>query len=69
MMEFYMAYADYNDLIDYTEDMFKTVALEVLGYTMIAYGKEGQEPLMLDFAKPFDRLTMKEAILKYAPWV
>ena len=69
MMEFYMAYADYNDLIDYTEDMFKTLALEVLGDTKILYGKEGKEPLEIDFAKPFDRLTMKEAILKYAPWI
>jgi lysyl-tRNA synthetase class 2 len=69
MMEFYMAYADYNDLINYTEDMFKTLALEVLGDTKIVYGKEGKEPLIIDFGKPFDRLTMKEAILKYAPWV
>ena len=69
MMEFYMAYADYNDLIDFTEDMFKTLALEVLGDTKIHYGKEGEEGIELDFGKPFDRLTMKEAILKYADWI
>ncbi len=69
MMEFYMAYADFNDLIDYTEDMFKTLALEVLGDTKIHYHKEGEEGIYLDFAKPFDRLTMREAILKYAPWI
>src|SRR5574344_718417 len=69
MMEFYMAYHDYRDLIDYKEDMFKTVALEVLGDTKIHYAKEGQEGIDIDFGKPFDRLTMKEAILKYADWV
>lgn len=69
MMEFYMAYADYNDLIDFTEDLFKTLALEVLGSTKIHYAKEGEEGINLDFAQPFDRLTMKEAILKYAPWI
>ncbi|MBP3748852.1 lysine--tRNA ligase [Ruminobacter sp.] len=69
MMEFYMAYADYHDLIDFTEDLFKTLALEVLGTTKIHYAKEGEEGLDLDFAQPFDRLTMKEAILKYADWI
>ena len=65
MMEFYMAYHDYHDLIDFTEDLFKKMSLEVLGTTKIHYGKEGEEGLDLDFAKPFDRLTMKESIVKY----
>lgn len=65
MMEFYMAYHDYHDLIDFTEDLFKQMALEVLGDTKIHYGREGEEGLDLDFSKPFDRLTMKESIVKY----
>ena len=65
MMEFYMAYHDYHDLIDFTEDLFRKMALEVLGDTKVHYGKEGEEGLDIDFAKPFDRLTMKESIVKY----
>jgi len=65
MMEFYMAYHDYRDLIDFTEELYKSMSLEVLGSTKIHYGKEGEEGLDLDFAKPFDRLTMKESIVKY----
>ena len=65
MMEFYMAYQDYHDLIDFTEDLFRKMAIEVLGDTKVHYGKEGEPGLDLDFAKPFDRLTMKESIVKY----
>ena len=65
MIEFYMAYHDYHDLIDLTEDLFRNMALEVLGDTKIHYGKEGEPGLDIDFAKPFDRLTMKESIVKY----
>lgn len=65
MIEFYMAYHDYHDLIDLTEDLFRKMALEVLGDTRIHYGREGEPGLDIDFAKPFDRLTMKESIVKY----
>ncbi len=65
MMEFYMAYHDYKDLIDFTEDLYKKMSLEVLGTTKIHYGKEGEPGLDIDFSKPFDRLTMKESIVKY----
>lgn len=65
MIEFYMAYHDYHDLIDLTEDLFRKMALDVLGDTKVHYGKEGETGLDLDFAKPFERLTMKEAIVKY----
>ncbi|MBI4692874.1 MAG: lysine--tRNA ligase [Gammaproteobacteria bacterium] len=58
MLEFYMAYADYRDLIDLTEDMLRTVAQNVLGTTLVEY--QGQS---FDFGKPFARLTVKEAIL------
>ncbi len=60
MMELYMAYADYQDLINFTEDLFRTVALNVLGTTLIKYGDE-----LFDFGKPFNKLTMRESIVKY----
>lgn len=66
MIEFYMAYHDYHDLIDFTEDLFRKMALDVLGTTKVHYGKEDQEGLDIDFDKPFERLTMKEAIVKYS---
>lgn len=69
MIEFYMAYHDYNDLIDFTEDLFRQMAQEVLGTTRLHYGREGEAGLDLDFAKPFDRLTMKESIVKYGPGI
>lgn len=69
MIEFYMAYHDYNDLIDFTEDLFRKMSQEVLGTTQVHYGKEGEPGLDIDFAKPFDRLTMKESIVKYGPGI
>lgn len=69
MIEFYMAYADYRDLITLTEDMFKYIALEVLGTSKFIYAKPGEEGFEIDFSKPFAQMTMKEAILKYAPGV
>lgn len=69
MMEFYMAYHDYNDLIDFTEELYRGMALEVLGDTKIHYAKDGEQGIDIDFAKPFERLTMKEAIVKYGPGI
>ena len=60
MIEWYQAYADYNDLMDTTEDMLRTVALDVLGTTAIHY--QGRD---YDFAQPFERLSMFNSILKY----
>ncbi|MFC3093173.1 lysine--tRNA ligase [Alteromonas sediminis] len=72
MLEFYQAYADYKDLMDLTEDMLRTLAEEILGTTTIintVKDSEGNvtEEIEYDFGKPFDRLSMGEAILKYWP--
>lgn len=60
MMEFYQAYADYQDLMDFTEDLLKTVAIEVLGQLKFDY-----QGTQIDFGQPFERLTMLESLLKY----
>ncbi|MCL2891686.1 lysine--tRNA ligase [Brenneria tiliae] len=62
MMELYMAYADYKDLIVLTETLFRTLTQDVLGTTTIEYGDQ-----TFDFGKPFEKLTMREAICKYRP--
>ncbi|GAB6043818.1 lysine--tRNA ligase [Endothiovibrio diazotrophicus] len=62
MIEFYEAYADYIDLMDLTEAMLRGVAEEVVGKTVIEY-----QGLTCDFGKPFTRMTVKEAVLKYNP--
>jgi len=62
MLEFYEAYADFNDLMDLTEDMLRSMAQEIVGSTTISY--QGDE---YDFGKPFDRMTIKESILHFNP--
>ena len=61
LMELYQAYTDYNGMMDLTENMFRYVAQEVLGSTKFTYGD-----IELDFGKPFERITMIDAIKKYA---
>ena len=60
LMELYQAYTDYNGMMDLTENMFRHVAQEVLGTTKFKYGD-----IELDFGKPFERITMIDAIKKY----
>lgn len=62
MMEFYAAYTDYRWLMDFTESLIRRAAIDSLGTATIQY--QGRE---LDLAKPFHRLTIVEAIRKYAP--
>jgi lysyl-tRNA synthetase class 2 len=62
MLEFYEAYSDYNDLMDLTEDMVRGMAREILGTTEIAYQGE-----TYDFGKPFERMTIREAVLNFNP--
>ena len=61
LMELYQAYTDYYGMMDLTENMFRTVAQEVCGTTLIPYAEE-----MIDLGKPFERITMVDAVKKYA---
>lgn len=61
LMELYQAYTDYNGMMDLTENMFRHVAKEVCGTTLISY--QGEQ---IDLGKPFERITMVEAVKKYA---
>lgn len=60
LMELYQAYTDYYGMMDLTENMFRHVATEVCGTTLIPYGE-----VEIDLGKPFERLTMVDAIKKY----
>lgn len=60
MMEFYRAYATYHDLMDFTEELICHVAEQVCGGLVIPYGGKS-----VDLTPPWDRLTVKEAIIKY----
>ena len=61
LMELYQAYTDYNGMMDLTENLYRHVANEVLGTTKIVYN--GVE---MDLGKPFERITMVDAVKKYA---
>lgn len=70
MLEFYQAYADYQDLMNLTEDMLRSLASAVLGSTEVKSTRRGadgeiESETVYDFAQPFDRLSVFESILKY----
>ncbi len=62
MMEFYAAYTDYRWLMDFTEQCIRNAAIAACGTAVVSY--DGRE---VDLSKPFDRLTIVQAIQKYAP--
>ena len=61
LMELYQAYTDYHGMMDLTENMFRHVAQKVCGTTQIPYGEA-----VIDLGKPFQRMTMVEAVKQYA---
>ena len=61
LMELYQAYTDYNGMMDLTENLYRHVAQEVLGTTKIVY-----KGIEIDLGKPFERITMIDAVKKYA---
>ena len=61
LMELYQAYTDYNGMMDLTENLYRHVAQEVLGTTKIVYND-----IEMDLGKPFERITMVDAVKKYA---
>jgi len=60
LMELYQAYTDYHGMMDLVEDLFRSVALKVLGTAVVNY--DGVE---IDLSKPFERITMVDALKKY----
>ena len=61
LLELYQAFTDYHGMMDITEEMFRTVAQNVLGTTKIKYGEYD-----IDLGKPFERITMVDAVKKYS---
>ena len=60
MLEFYMAYADVNQMMDFAEELLRSVVYVALGHTHVRYGEHE-----IDFSQPFARIGMKEAIARY----
>lgn len=61
LMELYQAYTDYHGMMDLTENLYRQVAQEVLGTTTITY-----QGITMDLGKPFERITMVDAVKKYS---
>ncbi|MEP6635584.1 MAG: lysine--tRNA ligase [Acidobacteriota bacterium] len=62
MLEFYWAYADVNQMMDFCEQIFRATAFTALGHTHARFGE-----LDIDFGEPFERLTMKESVKRFGP--
>ncbi len=61
MLEFYWAYADVNQMMDFCEEMIRSTVFRALGHTHVKYGEQD-----IDFSQPFERMTMKEAVARFA---
>ncbi len=61
MLEFYWAYADVNQMMDFCEQMMRATVFRALGHTHVRFGE-----LDIDFSRPFERMTMREAVQKFA---
>jgi len=62
MLEFYSAYMDVNGMMDFCEEMLRATVFTALGHTHVRYGEHA-----IDFSQPFQRLSMKDAVEKFAP--
>jgi lysyl-tRNA synthetase class 2 len=62
MLEFYWAYADVNQMMDFCEAMLRATVFSALGHTHVHYGEHD-----IDFGQPFQRLTMRESVAQFAP--
>ncbi|HZE73350.1 MAG TPA: lysine--tRNA ligase [Pyrinomonadaceae bacterium] len=62
MLEFYWAYADVNQMMDFCEEMLRATIFKVLGHTHVRFGA-----LDIDFSQPFQRLTMRESVARFHP--
>jgi lysyl-tRNA synthetase, class II len=62
MLEFYWAYADVDQMMDFCEAMLRATVFSALGHTHVRYGEHD-----IDFGQPFQRLTMRESVAKFAP--
>lgn len=64
MLEFYQAYADYHDLMDLTETLFKKIAMELLNSSRLDY-----QGIAIDFSQAFERISLKASILRFNPYL
>jgi len=62
MLEFYWAYADVNQMMDFCEQMLSATVFTVLGHTHVKFGEHE-----MDFGQPFQRMTMRESVTRFAP--
>jgi lysyl-tRNA synthetase, class II len=62
MLEFYWAYADVNQMMDFCEGMLRATVFKALGHTHVKFGED-----TIDFGQPFQRMTMRDAVARFAP--
>ncbi|NJK90320.1 MAG: hypothetical protein HC923_13675 [Myxococcales bacterium] len=69
MLEFYMAWATYEDLMELTEELLRGLTLEITGSTSVLHGgwREGEDPVEIDFGKPFRRISVRGGITEKRP--